>query len=230
MASSDLRNYFKRWPTFYYVVGIVFGPLLLGGLSAKAFLRKYPSGGTTLNIGSGPRVYIRAGVTNVDITPYPGVSIIASAENIPLADNSVARIISDNVLEHIANPALAVREMHRLLAPGGVAYVATPFLYPFHSSPSDYQRWSTQGLIALCKDFEVVEIGVRAGPFSAFTAYLNHLVGLLLSCGSPTLDSLFTNLVMFLTFPLKVPDIIFNHWPGADRMAAALFCVVRKRA
>ena len=227
-AAFDIRNFFKRWPRFYYSVGMVFGPMLYSGLSAKKFLERYPREGMTLNIGSGPRV-INDDVVNVDIYPYAGVKIVADVNAIPLPSASVARIISDTVLEHIADPIGAVKEMYRLLVPGGLAYVTTPFLYPYHSSPDDYQRFTKNGVIALFRDFEIVEIGVRAGPFSALTAYVNHLFGIIFSFGSPRLSSLLVNMVMFVTFPIKLPDLIFNHWPNADELASVLYYVVRKK-
>ncbi|MBI2030858.1 class I SAM-dependent methyltransferase [Candidatus Kaiserbacteria bacterium] len=224
----DVREFFKRWPSLYYVVATIFGPVVFCGLSARRFLLKYPRQGMTLNLGSGPRT-IGTGVTNVDIYPYPGVAITADACAVPLSDGSVARIVSDNVLEHVKDPRAAVAEMWRLLEPGGVMYVATPFLYPFHSSPSDYQRWTKEGLEELFKDFEIVEIGTRAGPFSAFDAHLCHLAGALFSFGNPTAKSLITNLSMFIFLPVKLPDLVFNYWPGVEDVASVLYCVVRKK-
>ena len=225
----DVRNFFKRWPLFYYFVATVFGPLFFSGLSAKRFLRKYPSDGVILNLGSGPRIFKELNVVNVDMHPYAGVSILADVSAVPKLDGSASRIISDNVLEHVKDPALAVKEMYRLLARGGIAYIAIPFLYPFHSSPSDYQRWTDRGLHELFKDFEIVEIGTRAGPFSALCVWACHTVGFIFSFGSPTLNSLITNLSMFVLFPLKLPDSIFNYWPNSHTVAAVLFCVVRKK-
>ncbi len=225
---KDVREIFKRWPKFYFFIATVFGPMMFCGLSPKKFLKRYGGAGQTLNLGSGPRV-ISKEVTNVDIYPYEGVEIIADIRNVPLPAGGTARIICDNVLEHVKDPAAAVAEMHRLLQSGGYAYIATPFLYPFHSSPSDYQRWSTVGLRELFKEFEMVEIGVRAGPFSTLAAFLCHLVGVIFSFGSASLNSLLTNLVMFVLFPIKLLDIVFNYWPGAEQVAAVLYCVVRKK-
>jgi SAM-dependent methyltransferase len=224
----DIRTFFKRWPRLYYFIGTVFGPMFFTGMSAKSFLARFPTSGKVLNIGSGPRI-IAPGITNIDMTPYAGVEIPADATAIPLPEGSAARVISDNVFEHLRNPERAVAEIHRLLEVGGVAYIATPFLYPFHSSPSDYQRWTKTGLETLFADFEIVESGVRAGPFSALCAYACHLTGVIFSFGSPFLNSLFTNLSMFVLFPIKLPDLIFNHWPGAEEMAAVLYIVIRKK-
>jgi SAM-dependent methyltransferase len=226
--SDDLRSYFKRWPRFYFFVMIVFGPILFTGLSPKVFLRRYPSTGKVLNVGSGPR-RIAAGVINIDLHPYAGVDILADASSIPLSDGSVGRIISDNVLEHVENPTAVVAEMYRLLESGGMAYIAIPFIYPFHSSPNDYQRWTKPGLAELFKRFEIVDTGVRAGPFSALVAYMCHLCGFLFSFGSARLDSLITNLAMFVFFPIKFLDTVFSRWPRAENMAAVLYCVIRKK-
>lgn len=228
IASFDARSFFKRWPWFYYSVATIFGPMQFTGLSAKSFLGKYPMEGKTLNIGSGPKILSKE-VVNVDIHPYPGVEIIADGSKIPLQDESVSRIISDNVLEHVSLPSHAVAEMKRLLKKDGVVYFSTPFLYPFHSSPNDYQRWTKLGLIELFKDFEIIEIGVRAGPFSALTVYLNHIFSVIFSFGSKRLASLLLNLVMFITFPMKFLDIIFNHWPNAEEVSAVFYLVARKK-
>ncbi len=225
---KDTREFFKRWPRFYFFIATVFGPVLFCGLSPKKFLKKYPTSKRIVNLGSGPR-FIREDVENIDIHPYAGVKIVADICKTPLESSSINRIICDNVLEHVAQPELAAKEMHRILQNDGLAYIAVPFLYPFHSSPGDYQRFTKEGLKQLFKDFEVVEIGVRSGPFSALTAYLCHLFGTIFSFGSARLNSVLTNLIMFLLFPIKLLDIMFNYWPNAHTVASVLYCVVKKK-
>lgn len=227
-SASDIKQYFKRWPRFYYMIMVVFGPVLFTGLSPKAFLRRYPTTGKILNLGSGPR-RIGPHVVNIDISSYQGVDLVADVCSVPLPSGSVDRIISDNVLEHVREAEMAVSEMHRLLSPGGLIYAAIPFYYPYHVSPDDYRRWTKQGLQELFAEFEIIEIGVRGGPFSALVTYLCHLTGILLSFGWRPLNSLFTNLAMFIFFPIKYIDIIFAHWPGVQDVAAVLYCVVRKK-
>lgn len=224
----DLRNFFKRWPKAYYFVGTTFGPMMFSGISSEKFLKKYPRSGRTLNLGSGPRI-IGSGVENVDIHPYPGVSIVADIAKVPLPDSSIARIVCDNVLEHVEDISGAVKEITRLLIPGGLVYIALPFLYPFHSSPYDRRRFTKQGLEELFVGFEVVESGVRAGPFSALTVYLNHLFAFIFSFGSVRLSSFLLNVIMFITFPIKLLDIIFAYWPHADELASVVYFVGKKK-
>jgi len=227
-APDILRSFFKRWPVFYYFVAVIFGPLMFGGLSPQKFLKKYHRSGKTLNIGSGPKK-LGPGITNVDIYPYQGVDIVADASSIPVPTDSVARIISDNVLEHIINPKLAVAEMHRILLPGGLAYVCIPYMYPFHASPNDFQRWTHAGMRELMKGFEILEMGVRAGPFSTITVMLCYLCATIFAFGSERLYWILVNIFMVTFFPIKLLDLIFNRWPFAKNMAAVLYCVVEKQ-
>ena len=53
--------------------------------------------------------------------------------------------------------------------------------------------------------------------------------GVIFSFGSPRAESLLVNLVMFVTFPIKLPDLIFNHWPNAEEVASVLYLVARKK-
>lgn len=51
---------------------------------------------------------------------------VASAEVLPFRDRSFDAVLCMDVLEHVNSPAAAMREIGRVLAPGGVAYVTTP--------------------------------------------------------------------------------------------------------
>lgn len=229
MKQFDVREHFKKWPKLYFFVANVIGPILPTGMGGNNFLDKYKREGKTLNLGSGPRVLNDPEVINVDLTAYESVNIVADVLSVPLPDASIARIVSDNVLEHVKDPLQAVKEMHRLLEPGGLLYVATPFMYPFHSSPSDYQRWTDRGLRELFSEFEIVEQGIRGGPFSALDTYLCHLTGVIFSFGVPFLYSIIVNVAMFIFWPIKLLDIVFAHVPNAADVSAVLYIVVKKR-
>jgi len=41
-TQDSIRNFFKRWPAFYYFVATVFGPMMFTGISAQLFLRRFP--------------------------------------------------------------------------------------------------------------------------------------------------------------------------------------------
>lgn len=64
------------------------------------------------------------------------VPFVRCAQALPFADNSFDRVISNHVIEHVDNPGLHLREIHRILKPDGVVYLATPnrlWPYEFHT-------------------------------------------------------------------------------------------------
>lgn len=224
-----LREFFKQWPAFYYFIAKVFGPVWFTGLSPVHFLKKYQQEGTKINLGSGPRK-IREDVVNVDGTEYEGVDIVADITSLPIESNSVSMIICDNVLEHVLDPKKAVAEIHRILKRGGVAYISTPFLYPYHSSPNDYHRWTDQGLGVLFSDFAMREMGVRSGIMSGFSIMLSYTFARIFSFGSDSMHWFLVNIALFIFFPIKLLDIAFNLLPGGLKTASVLYCVIEKKS
>jgi len=73
------------------------------------------------------------------------------------------------VFEHLHSPAVAARELARVLKPGARAFVCTPFLQAFHGYPSHFQNFTIYGHRKLFEDagLEIVESGVCNGPAMA---------------------------------------------------------------
>ncbi|MDQ7773256.1 MAG: methyltransferase domain-containing protein [Elusimicrobiales bacterium] len=84
----------------------------------------------------------------VDVS-YPEVDI----QKLPYPDCSFDCVITDQVLEHVEKPTLAVAETYRVLRPGGVVIHTTCFINYLHYGPKDYWRFSADGLRCLCADF-----------------------------------------------------------------------------
>jgi ubiquinone/menaquinone biosynthesis C-methylase UbiE len=53
------------------------------------------------------------------------------AESMPLPDSSQHMVICESVMEHVDSPSRSLAEMHRVLAPGGIAYICTTNRYRF---------------------------------------------------------------------------------------------------
>jgi hypothetical protein len=51
-----------------------------------------------------------------------------------------------SVMEHCAQPFLMADNITRLLAPGGTLYVSVPYAWKFHGYPSDYWRFTHEGV------------------------------------------------------------------------------------
>jgi SAM-dependent methyltransferase len=135
--------------------------------SHAAFAKTFPhtAGKLYLSIGGGPHRDHPAFV-NLNLGPFPNVEVIADAHRLPYADGSVDRIYCSAVMEHLYDPPRAVREMIRVLKPGGEAYVNTPFLQPYHGYPHHYQNFTLTGHVRIFEDagFKILESGTDVGP------------------------------------------------------------------
>jgi SAM-dependent methyltransferase len=69
---------------------------------------------------------------------------------LPLVSACADTVLLTDVLEHLAEPALLLGEVARLLRPGGHLVLAVPFLYWIHEPPHDYFRYTEFALRRLC--------------------------------------------------------------------------------
>lgn len=112
--------------------------------------------GRVLNAGCGWRDIshlIEGELVNQDLT-WPGderdnVHIFSPLHEIPLPDGHFDTILCIAVLEHVINPVDVVRELTRVLRPGGILVASVPFLQPEHKVPTDFQRYTHDGLEVL---------------------------------------------------------------------------------
>lgn len=139
-------------------------------------------------------------------------------------------MVSEGVLEHIADPEKALLEMERVVRPGGFIYVSLPFLQPFHSCPDDRQRWTHEGIARLYagKTIEVVETGARCGPTSSLLWVFQVWLSTLLSLGLRPLRDVIYVVVSLLTFPLKALDFLFCFNPLSTESASEVYILFRK--
>ena len=72
--------------------------------------------------------------------------IFADASFLPFTDQSVDSVIMLEVVEHVAKPNRAFKEVQRVLKPEGMLLLSLPFLYPIHDESHDYQRLTRYGL------------------------------------------------------------------------------------
>ncbi|MES2087685.1 MAG: glycosyltransferase [Patescibacteria group bacterium] len=223
-----LKSFFKQWPLLYYAIWHFFCPVLML-VNGPRKIRKYlPENTLTLDVGSGPE-RIGKEFINIDIFPFPEVDIVADASALPFADNSIPALVSESVLEHVADPNVVASEMIRILKPGGYLYISAPFIHPYHASPDDFNRWTTSGLRHLFKEMEIVETGVRSGPFSALLMFKAYWFGVILSFGSKKAAPFITHFLMLFMGPFKFFDFLFFWMPGADAVACHLYVIAKKK-
>ena len=77
--------------------------------------------------------------------------VYGDAQSIPILPDAVDNVLLLDVLEHLARPEDALREIRRILKPGGEVVIQVPFIYPIHDAPLDFRRWTLYGLRQLAK-------------------------------------------------------------------------------
>ncbi|MBI5913471.1 class I SAM-dependent methyltransferase [Candidatus Azambacteria bacterium] len=110
----------------------------------------------------------------VDVNDRYHPDIVADIQHLPFADDSLDAILCLSVLEHVENPFFAMKELHRVLRPGGKALLSAPFVWPYHAAPlyKDYWRFSGDALRLLCEPFSRVEIVQGGGYCSALVNFV----------------------------------------------------------
>lgn len=193
-------------------------------LANRAEPTHYPLGRYNLYVGGAGCVV--PGYINLDLFPVPGVDVAADAESLPFPDGIFDRIECDAVLEHVRQPEEVVREVQRVLAPGGYAHLVAPFCHPFHEYPKDYRRFTPDGLKQLALGLEVVAEGWRTGPTATLLLFVIEYSKLLLPFRAWRI--LVHGVLGWTLFPLRYLDWWFFRFPEAGRIGNHYYLWLRK--
>lgn len=147
----------------------------------------HAAGRRVLDVGCGDKPYYpffssAASYVGVDVQENPNADLHGAAEAIPAEDGAFDLVLCTQVLEHADDPAQAVREMHRVTAPGGRVLVSTHGTQVYHPNPDDYWRWTHTGLERLFTengDWESVRVEPNAGTTSALAMLVARSLHLL---------------------------------------------------
>lgn len=162
-----------------------FSPALYAQYRAVAPLMRRYIRGRTIDLGCGYtpfRYLLKDQVTvyhTLDRWPRSnGATYVGDVQDMPMVPaGSYDSAICLEVLEHVPHPLQALREIYRILRPGGRLLLSVPHLSRLHDLPYDYFRFTHLGLRVLLETagFEVVEIDAKGGLF----AFLGHQVSTL---------------------------------------------------
>lgn len=165
----------------------------------------------------------------LDIEPGPGVDIVADAHDMHIVeDNSVDLVTCVSVLEHVRHPHVVVKEIFRILKPGGIAYINIPFIFPFHADPDDFYRFTYKGINILCEEFERIDSGFNRGPASTMHHLLVHFFAILLSFNSRALYGVWVDVFKWLLFWVKYLDKFIAKYEMAYVIHAGSYFIGRK--
>ena len=117
-----------------------------------------------------------------------GPDLYYDGKRLPFEDHSFDTVLSAQVLEHTPEPLALVKEMARVLRPGGALILSVPFSFRLHEEPRDYFRYTPHGLRSLC---EAAEMRVtETVPFGSVWTVIAHKVNSMITLRMVRLDGL----------------------------------------
>lgn len=186
--------------------------------------------GRGLNLGCGDARLDRR-LVNYDLVRTGAVDVRGDAQSLPFPTGSFGLVLSQEMVEHVADPFRAVREMARVLAPGGALYLQAPFVIGYHPGPEDYWRFSRAGMRRLveqagldCVRLEPA-VGGGTGMYRIAVEFCAGIAARIL----PALYLPAKALASVLLYPLVWWNGFLNRGSQADRIPGGYFAVAVKK-
>lgn len=137
---------------------------------------------------------------------------VASADNLPFSDNSFDALIYSEVLEHVVNLGMALKEMRRVAKDGALIFISSPFMFPEHGIPFDFQRLTQYFYREIFKNDEIIIIKESNSSLSTALVSFNLFVEsspFRIFKGIKTILYVFVNVLSMMID--RITDFIFSY-------------------
>jgi SAM-dependent methyltransferase len=146
ISRSGIRHAHLRHPYAHHIRRL---PATLRELTAEFLV---PRGGRVLDYGCADMPYREffppaMEYVGADLEGNDDAAVILNPDGtLPVDDQSFDAVLSTQVLEHVQDPRVYLRECRRVLRPGGRLLLSTHGFFPYHPDPVDLWRWTGEGL------------------------------------------------------------------------------------
>lgn len=105
----------------------------------------------------------------VDLNPkVPSITICGDLQDLSSIPNDVYdAVICTQVLQYVVRPHRAIRELHRVLRPGGKLLLSVPFIEKDYQKMGDRWRFTREAVSALLVNFRERRVRVKGNLFSS---------------------------------------------------------------
>jgi SAM-dependent methyltransferase len=174
ITSIILRNNFQPG-----VASLLVNPFFLIRYPLFKSIKKYAPQltGKLMDFGCGSKPYENLftadSYTGVDVQKsghnhsHSKVDVFYDGKTLPFEDGYFESVFSSEVLEHLFEPEALLKEINRVMKPGGKLLLTAPFAWNEHEMPFDYARYTSNGIkhLLVKNGFEIVEF-CKTGNFT----------------------------------------------------------------
>lgn len=164
---------------------------------------------------------------------YSQLDVLGDLTQLPFQTDTFDAVLCTQVLEHVREPKTVLREMNRVMRPGGRLFLSAPQSWHQHQKPFDYYRYTSFGLRYLLEQAGLTVDSVR--PMGGYFWYLSYqLQNINYWLFPKTLSRRFwtwpARALLGFVFQLLIPLLLFYLDP-LDRQQDETFgyvCIARK--
>jgi SAM-dependent methyltransferase len=181
---------------------------------AKRAAASLPYGSRVLDAGAGEGPYratfdkTRYESTDIRLIEnnFGQISFISDLSNIPVQSNCYDLVFCSQALEHVTEPQIVIKELWRILKPGGKLWLTAPLFYAEHEIPFDYFRYTQFGLILLFQKsgFTIESIEWLEGYFGTLAYQLREAAKALPTKSSELGPGILSWLILIVVGFLKI--------------------------